>query len=440
MEPFEIVELAKCAEKERELLLKRSEMDVGSVLPRVKRIVSDVRREGDRALLRYTKRFDGVELDPDSIRVNEEEFTRARGRLSLAVGEAIQRLALAIREFHERQMPKEWEVELAAGVRAGQLVRPLENVGVYVPGGLADYPSTLLMAAIPAKVAGVKRVIACAPPTRDGGVAPAVLIAAQTAGVGEFFKVGGAQAIAAMAYGTETIPKVDKIVGPGNVYVVAAKQVVASDVDVDFAAGPSEILILADESANPNFVAADLVAQAEHDTSAAVVLVTTSKDLASEVRESVRRMVKESPRWNVAARALLKYGRMIVVKDFDEAIEFINAYAPEHLELMVRQPRELLGAIRNAGSIFIGEYSPVAAGDLAVGVNHILPTGGAAKRRSGLSVFDFLKLPTFQELTKSGLRSIYETIRTLAEVEGLPAHARSVRERKGKGWKREPKS
>jgi histidinol dehydrogenase len=232
-----------------------------------------------------------------------------------------------------------------------------------------------------------------------------------------------------MAYGTESIPRVDKIVGAGNVYVVAAKQVVAPNVDIDFAAGPSEILIIADDSANPDFIAADLVAQAEHDAEAAAVLVTPSEGLARRVREAAKRMVKESPRWDIALRAFVKHGRIVVVKSLGEAVEFANAYAPEHLQLAVRRPRRLLGAIKNAGSIFLGEYSPVAAGDLAVGVNHILPTGGVARRRSGLSVLDFLKLPTVQELSKGGLGRLAETIRVLAEVEGLPGHAASVERR-----------
>ncbi len=320
-------------------------------------------------------------------------------------------------------------MELAPGVKAGQIVRPLEKVGIYVPGGIARYPSTLLMAAIPAKVAGVKRIVVCTPPASDGKIAPAVLVAANVAGVEEVFKVGGAQAIGAMAYGTETVPKVDKIVGPGNVYVAAAKQVVAPNVDIDFSAGPSEVLIIADDSANPEIIASDLVAQAEHDTEAAAMLVTTSEKLANEVREAARLMVKENARWQITLRALTKYGKIVVFKTMGEAVDFANAYAPEHLEIMAKEPRKLLESIENAGSIFLGEYSPVAAGDLGVGVNHILPTGGAARRTSGLSVLDFVKLPTIQEISKSGLKEMAKTIQTLAEVEGLPAHSQSVKKR-----------
>lgn len=423
------MKLSECSQKEREALLKRSELDVDSVLPKVTEIISDVRKGGDKALLMYTERFDGVKLSVDGLMVSDREFLLAFGKLDAATMKAIKRAAEAIKNFHIKQLPREWVAQLAPGVKAGQLVRPLERVGVYVPGGLARYPSSLLMAAIPAKVAGVGSVIVCTPPGKDGKVDAAVLVAAKVAGVDAVFKVGGAQAIAAMAYGTGTVPKVDKIVGPGNVYVAAAKQVVAPRVDIEFVAGPSEVLIIADESAEPRFIVADLLSQAEHDASAAAVLVTTSEELAFKVQELVKEIVEENPRRQIALRALEKYGRIVVVRDLGEAVEFANAYAPEHLELMVRQARGLLKRVKNAGSIFVGPYSPVAAGDLAVGPNHILPTGGAANRRSGLSVLDFLKLPTVQELSKQGLKRVAKVVEQLAEVEGLPGHARSVKER-----------
>jgi histidinol dehydrogenase len=429
LKPFKTVKLSECSQKEREALLKRSELDVDSVLPKVVEIISDVRKGGDKALLMYTERFDGAKLSVDELMVSDREFLLAFGKLDVATMKAIERAAEAIKKFHLKQLPREWVAQLAPGVRAGQLVRPLECVGVYVPGGLARYPSSLLMAAIPAKVAGVGSVIVCTPPGKDGKVDAAVLVAAKVAGVDAVFKVGGAQAIAAMAYGTGTVPKVDKIVGPGNVYVAAAKQVVAPRVDIEFVAGPSEVLIIADESAEPRFIAADLVSQAEHDASAAAVLVTTSEELAFKVQELVEEMVKENPRRQITLRALEKYGRIVVVRDLGEAVEFANAYAPEHLELMVKRARGLLKRVKNAGSIFVGPYSPVAAGDLAVGPNHILPTGGAANRRSGLSVLDFVKLPTIQELSKQGLKRVAKVVEQLAEVEGLPAHARSVKER-----------
>lgn len=433
MEPLKIVKLAECSQKERELLLKRSELDVDSVLLRAIKIVSDVRRDGDRALLEFTEGFDGVKLSADELRASEGEFRLAYERLDPATAKAIEKAAEAIKVFHVNQMPRGWMKKFAPGIKAGQLVRPLESIGVYVPGGLARYPSSLLMAAVPARVAGVERIIVCTPPGKDGKIDDAVLVAAKVAGVDAVFKAGGAQAIAAMAYGTETIPKVDKIVGPGNVYVVAAKQVVAPNVDIDFAAGPTEILIIADASADPRFIAADLLSQAEHDIDAAAVLVTTSEELAAKARECTRVMVKESPRWEVALKALTKYGRIVVVKNLDEMIEFANAYAPEHLELMVKRSRQVVKRIKNAGSIFVGPYSPVAAGDLAVGPNHILPTGGAARRRSGLSVLDFIKLPTVQELTREGLKQVAKVVERLAEVERLPGHAQSVKERLKEG-------
>ncbi len=432
MKLLKVVKLSECSQKEREALLKRSELDVDSVIPKVAEIISDVRKGGDKALLMYTERFDGVKLSVNEFRVSEREFLLAFGKLDAATMKAIKIVAEAIKKFHLKQLPREWVAQLAPGIKAGQLVRPLERVGVYVPGGLARYPSSLLMAAIPARVAGVGSIIVCTPPSKDGKVDDAVLVAAKVAGVDAVFKVGGAQAIAAMAYGTGSVPKVDKIVGPGNVYVAAAKQIVAPKVDIEFVAGPSEVLIIADESAEPRFIAADLLSQAEHDAYAAAVLVTTSEELASKVQELVEEMVRENPRRGVMRKALENYGRIVVVRDLNEAIEFANAYAPEHLELMVKQARRMLKRVKNAGSIFVGAYSPVAAGDLAVGPNHILPTGGTASRRSGLSVLDFVKLPTVQELSKQGLKRVAGIVERLAEVEGLPGHARSIKERSRK--------
>lgn len=426
---IKIVRLRECSQGERKQLLNRSELDVALVMSSVRDIVADVRKRGDEALIDYTERFDGVKLSREQIRVPNREFRAAYEKVDAKTVQAIKGAARAIKKFHQKQLPGEWMVELQPGVKAGQLVRPLERVGAYVPGGLAIYPSSLLMAAIPARVAGVEQVIVCTPPRSDGKIDPAVLIAADVAGVDALFKVGGAQAIAAMAYGTQTIPKVDKIVGPGNVYVVAAKRVVSADVGIDFAAGPSEVLILADSSADPTYVAADLLAQAEHDSAAAVVLVTTSEGLASEVRGLIRDMIRNNPRRDTIAKSLGRYGRIVVARDLAEAIEFTNDYAPEHLQLMIKRPERALKRVKNAGSIFVGPYAPVAAGDLAVGPSHILPTGGAARRRSGLSVLDFVRLPSVQVLTKKGLKRVARVAEELAKVEGLPGHARSIRER-----------
>ncbi len=426
---MKIVRLWQCSQAEREKLLKRSELDVSSAMPKAAKIVADVRERGDEALLEYTRSLDGVRLDRKQLRVSGREIDAAYRQVDGKTVKAIKRAAAAIEKFHRRQLPREWSMKLQPGIRAGQLVRPLARVGIYIPGGLASYPSSALMAAIPARIAGVGQIIACTPPKKDGRVNAVVQVAADVAGIDAVFKVGGAQAIAAMAYGTATIPKVDKIVGPGNVYVVAAKQVVAPNVDVDFAAGPSEVLIIADASANPPYVAADMLAQAEHDPAAAAVLVTTSQELASKVCESIKEMLEGNPRSAIVRRALEKYGRAIVTANLEQALEFANDYAPEHLELMVNRPRQVLRRVKNAGAIFIGPYSPVATGDFAVGPNHILPTGGGAKKRSGLSVLDFVRLPTFQTLTKRGLKRVAATAERLAEAEGLPGHAQSIRER-----------
>jgi len=423
------VRLRECSPEQRERLLKRSELDIASVMPSVREIVAEVRRRGDEALLEYTERFDGVKLSRGQIRVPNREIRAAYNQVDAEAVQAIKRAAKAIEKFHRRQLPREWTVELQSGIRAGQLVRPLARVGIYVPGGLARYPSSLLMAAIPARVAGVEDVIACTPPRSDGKVDPATLVAADLADIDAVFRAGGAQAIAAMAYGTETVPKVDKVVGPGNVYVVAAKHVVSFDIDIDFAAGPSEILILADRSADPVYIASDILAQAEHDPAAAAVLVTTSEELASEVRRLVRNMLRDNPRRDIIAKSLGRYGYIAVAQNLNAAIEFSNDYAPEHLQLMVGQPRRALKRVKNAGAVFVGPYSPVAAGDLAVGPSHILPTGGAARRRSGLSVLDFVKLPSVQMLTERGLGCVAEVAEKLAEVEGLPGHAQSIRKR-----------
>lgn len=430
---MKIVRLWECSQSGREKLLERSELDVSSAMPNAAKIVADVRKLGDEALLEYTSRLDGVRLDRKQLRVSKREMDAAYKQVDAKTVKAIKRAAAAIEKFHRKQLPREWSTELQPGIRVGQLVRPLERVGIYIPGGLASYPSSALMAAIPARIAGVGQIIACTPPKEGGGVNGITLVAADVAGIDAVFKVGGAQAIAAMAYGTATIPNVDKIVGPGNVYVVAAKQVVAPNVDVDFAAGPSEVLIIADATANPKYVAADMLAQAEHDPAAAAVLVTTSPELASKVCETLEKMLEENPRVAIARRALIKYGRVIVTANLGQAIDFANDYAPEHLELLVKSPKQVLKRVRNAGAIFIGPYSPVAAGDFAVGPNHILPTGGAARRRSGLSVLDFVRLPTLQALTKRGLKRVAATAERLAKAEGLLGHAKSIKERLKEG-------
>ncbi len=334
-----------------------------------------------------------------------------------------------IEKFHRAQVPEEWSIEVDEGVNAGQIIRPLEKVGCYIPGGRAVYPSTILMTVIPAKIAGVSRIICCTPPQPDGSVNDVVLAAAKVAGATEIYKVGGAQAVAAMAYGTETIPQVDKIVGPGNIFVTAAKKMVYGHVDIDFPAGPSEVLIIADETADPDYIAMDMMAQSEHDPNAASVLVTTSETVAKTVDRIIEDQLNLMERADIISQSLDKYGLIAVTKTIDEAIKFSNDYAPEHLIIMTHEPENILKKINNAGSIFLGKLTPVSAGDYGSGTNHVLPTSGCARMYSGLSAESFLKKPTVQKLTEKGVLNIKDMIITLAEYEGLYAHAKSFKKR-----------
>jgi histidinol dehydrogenase len=320
-------------------------------------------------------------------------------------------------------------IEVDDGVMAGQIIRPLDIVGCYIPGGRAVYPSTILMTVIPAKIAGVSRIICCTPPQPDGSVSDVVLAAARVAGATEIYKVGGAQAVAAMAYGTKTIPKVDKIVGPGNIFVTAAKKLVYGDVDIDFPAGPSEVLIIADETGDPEYIAIDMIAQAEHDPNAACVLVTTSETLALKVDKIVNEQSVQMKRNEIITESLEKYGLILVAPSIDEAIKFSNKYAPEHLIIMTENPEEVVKNITNAGSIFLGELTPVSAGDYGSGTNHVLPTSGCARMYSGLSAESFIKKPTVQRLNDKGVINLNEMVTTLAEYEGLYAHAESFKKR-----------
>ncbi len=421
--------LRELKEGERRRLLERSGAEVSRVYPQVEEIVARVRREGDRALRRYTKRFDGIEVD--DLRVREEEFDRALETADPKVLDALEKAHENITRFHRRQKRAGWSYR-AKGVRLGQVVRPIGRVGCYVPGGRAAYPSTVLMTVTPARVAGVKRIVCTTPPTRDGGANAYTLAACRVAGVEEVYKVGGAQAIAALAYGTETVPRVDKIVGPGNIYVTAAKRAVSGTVAIDNPAGPSEVLILADGTADPVHVALDMLAQAEHDPQASSVLVTTSAPLAGKVNSAITRLVHTAHKLRrraVIRESLEKRGAILIVSRLDEGIAFMNEYAPEHLQIMTRNPRRVLARVENAGSVFLGRYTPVACGDYASGTNHVLPTGGAARAYSGLGVQDFLKSISFQEASREGLEALAEIIIPLAEVEGLYAHAESVRKR-----------
>jgi histidinol dehydrogenase len=392
-------------------------------------IVDDVRARGDAALREYSVRFDGVE--PGDLRVAPAEFDAALQRLAGPGLEAIERAAGNVRRFHEAQTLAPLSIETSPGVRCERIVRPIQAVGLYVPAGSAPLPSALVMSAVPARIAGCPRIALCTPPGRDGRVDDAILAAARVCGVGEVYRVGGAQAIAALAYGTASIPKVDKIFGPGSAWVTAAKQRVAADpagAALDLPAGPSEVLVVADDSARAEFVAADLLAQAEHDTLAQAILVTTSRELALAVQREVETQRATLSRAAVLAASVAQ-SRILLVDDLGTALEVSNAYAPEHLLLQVREPRRWLAQVTNAGSVFLGDWTPEPMGDYCSGTNHVLPTYGHARAYSGLSLLDFVKRITVQEITPAGLLDLGPTAATLAGLEGLDAHAGAVTRR-----------
>lgn len=408
-------------------LLQRSQIDSNSVIDIVTDIINDVKNNGDEKIRQYTEKFDGVYLK--DFLISPEDLEKSVRRIDKGLIRSLEKASSNIRKFHQAQLPQDWSLEVDKGITAGQIVRPLERVGCYIPGGRAVYPSSILMTVIPAKVAGVNEIICCTPPGPDGKVEDIVLAAAYLAGAHKVYRVGGAQAIAAMAYGTETIPAVDKIVGPGNIFVTAAKKMVYGQVDIDFPAGPSEVLIIADETGNPDYIALDLMAQAEHDPQAASVLVTTSPKLASAVNEKITEELPTMKRKEIISDSLEENGSIIVVSTMDEAVSFSNEYAPEHLIIMTHDPEERVKGIKNAGSIFLGDLTPVAAGDYGSGTNHVLPTSFCARMYSGLSTESFLKKPTVQRLSRDGLNSLKNVVIPLAEYEGLYAHAESFKRR-----------
>ncbi len=393
----------------------------------VKRIVRDVARNGDAAVVRYVKKFDGLSLSPRRFRVSSREMRQARARVPRRDVQALHFAARRIRAFHRRQRAATW-MSKDRGVTLGQLITPLDVVGVYVPGGTALYPSTVLMNAIPAKVAGVRRVVMCSP-TTSGEVDPRLLAAAEIAGVDEVYRIGGVHAIGALAYGTERIPRADKIVGPGNMYVAAAKRMVYGAVDIDMIAGPSELLIIADASANPVHCAADLLCEAEHDEEARVYLVTPSASLARKVEREIHAQLPQLTRRRIAARSVRRHGVIFVVSNLREAFEASNAIAPEHLELLLPRPFEYVKRVRHAGAIFMGGQTPPAVADYVAGPNHVLPTGGSARFFSALSVDDYLKRANIVAYTKAQLKAVTPYVTRLAGMEGLQAHARSMESR-----------
>lgn len=392
-------------------------------------ILAAVRERGDAALVEFTARFDGVALDPSALEVPAAAVASAPGRLDAEVREALGRARARIEAFHRRQLPEGYRLEDAGGNVLGVLVRPLQRVGVYVPGGRAAYPSSVLMGAVPARLAGVEEVVVCTPPGPDGRVDPAVLAAAAEAGVSRVFRVGGAQAVAALAYGTDAVPRVDKIVGPGNVYVTEAKRQVFGAVDIDGLHGPSEVGIVADDGADPAWVAADLIAQAEHDPLAVCVLLTPSADLARAVKEELGHQLAEAPRAKIARAALEAQGALVITADLDEAMELANALAPEHLQLMVADPLPWLERVRHAGAVFLGYDTPVPAGDYAAGTNHVLPTGGTARFFSGLGVADFVKTIDYFYSSPGGVAEWGPASLALAGREGLHGHGAAVARR-----------
>ncbi|MCK9152388.1 histidinol dehydrogenase [Methanobacterium alcaliphilum] len=424
------MEIVEYKDQEIVELIKRSQTDVDDVLITVQSIINDVKLNGDNALKEYTAKFDGVNLE--NFKVTSDEIEKSYNNLEAGIVNSLKKAASNIEKFHKLQLPNEWFQNIAPGIDAGQIIRPIESVGCYIPGGRAVYPSTILMTAIPAKIAGVEKIVCCTPPQKDAKIADAILVAADIAGADEVYKVGGAQAIAAMAYGTDSIKTVNKIVGPGNIFVTAAKKLVFGEVDIDFPAGPSEVLILADETANADYIAFDILAQAEHDPNASCFLVTTSESLARDVQSIVQENIKYMERSNIIKESLEKYGKIVITKSENEAIYFANQYAAEHLIIMTKNPENTLKYIKNAGSIFLGELTPVAAGDYGSGTNHVLPTAGCAKMYSGLSTESFLKKPTVQKLSVDGLEYLKDVVVPLAEYEGLFAHSESFKKRLNK--------
>ena len=412
-----------------ESLLKRSPNNYGKFESTVADILAKVKSEGDAALFAYTKEFDKAEVNKEHIRVTEAEIQEAYDKIDPALLEVIRKALVNIRKYHEKQIQNSWFTSETNGTMLGQKVTPLNRVGVYVPGGKAVYPSSVLMNIVPAKVAGVPNIVMTTPPGKDGKICASTLVAAKEAGADEIYKVGGAQAIGALAFGTESIPKVDKIVGPGNIYVALAKKAVFGHVSIDSIAGPSEILVLADETANPRFVAADLLSQAEHDEMASAILVTTSKTLAEEVSKEIDAFVKQLSRKEIIQKSLDQYGYILVAKDDAEAIQTANEIASEHLEIVMKNPYEVMTKIRNAGAIFLGEYSSEPLGDYFAGPNHVLPTNGTAKFFSPLSVDDFIKKSSIISYSKEALEPVYKDIVQFAECEQLTAHANSIKVR-----------
>jgi len=409
--------------------MERSMEDISSIFEETRLIVNDIRANGDAVTLKHYRKHK-EDITGSDLEVTGEEIKEAYNQVDTKVVDCLKIAAGNIIKFHRAQLEREmWSIEVTKGILAGRVTRPMDIVGCYIPGGTAVYPSSILMTVLPAKVAGVGKVVAITPPGKGMKASPVTLVAADIAGCDRVFKVGGPWGVAGLAYGTKTMPRVDKIVGPGNKYVTAAKMIVYGQVDIDSPAGPSESLILTDESGRADYIALDFLSQVEHDPDSAAVLVTVSRELADQVCDIIAREYDSLPRKNIFESSLAKHSYVLIAKDMDQAIDFTNQYAAEHLQIMTRDPFITLNRIRHAGSIFLGPYAPVPVGDYASGTNHVLPTGQCARMFSGLSVDDFIKKPTFQYLSREGLAGLKDVVTTLAEAEGLPMHARTVRAR-----------
>ncbi|MEN8215767.1 MAG: histidinol dehydrogenase [Pseudomonadota bacterium] len=425
-------ELEKLSQSEIAQLFKRSEIDIAELQKLVQPIIQDVRDRGDLALIEYNEKFDKAKMTVEQLKVTEAEFEQARRNLDPEVKKVIETSAANIKKFHQAQMPEEmWFTQIDEGIMAGEKITPITSVGIYVPRGKGSFPSVMLMLCIPAVIAKVPKVIVCTPPTADGGVDDASLFTAELCGVKEVYKVGGAQAIAAMAYGTDNIPKVNKAIGPGSSYVSAAKRLLYGAIDVGTPAGPSESIILCDETVDPKLAALDLLIEAEHGPDSAALLVTHSREVANQVKECLPDLINDLPekRKGFCQTVMSNYGGIVLTPDLEASIQFVNDFAPEHLEVLVKEPMAALNKIVNAGEILLGPYTPITIGNFSLGVNAILPTGGFAKTFSCVTVYDFLKRASIGYLTKEGYDKIKDTARQFAEYEGFPSHANAISKR-----------
>lgn len=427
-----ILRLAEMSSEEMSLLKRRAELNIEGALSLAREVIDQIKHRGDSALIEYVRKFDYSDAEIRSLKVSDQEFEEASASIEPELRDAIHHAFLNIREFHQRQMPEEIHLaEIESGVFAGEKVSPITSAGLYVPRGKGSFPSVMLMLTIPAKIAGVSKVIVCTPPGKDGKIEPASLVAAEMAGIKNIYKLGGIQAIAAMALGTGSIPKIDKITGPCNVYGSAAKRVLFGMVDVGLPAGPSESIILADEHTDPELAALDLLVEAEHGPESAALLVTHDESVALKAADFVSKYIEKLPEWRreFCEKSLSSYGGILLTSSLEESINFVNEYAPEHLEILINDPFSILGKIKNAGEILLGAYTPIPVGNYCLGVNAILPTGGSARSYSAVSVFDFLKRSGIGYLTKEGFEKLKKTTQILANYEGFPAHAMSIIER-----------